>query len=438
MRRSLFLSLLLVCAQLVAPLAAASPKETPKPVVAAYFENWAQYRTGQNGRAPFYPNMVDPTILTDLYYAFALFGFVTRSVDPSYPHLTGDYSLQPIEWNDESTMFPQIQALKKLNPNLKTHLSIGGWSFNDPNDVNCIGTHTYRLFSDMVANPQNRSQFIKSAVSYAHKHGFDGLDIDWEYPGDLTRGGRPEDFDHFPIFIKELSEACHSATPKLLLSIASPAAVPGGAPRQYHENPALYFQWLAKCAQHLDRLNLMCYDYHGAFDTNPQVTGVNAPLNRDTNPASTFYIAQTLKYYLDNGIPANKIVLGMPTYGRSFGGVSGMSPTDHGPGKKFQTAGAAGPETRNPGILAYFEIADMLTKGQLTMGFDPITDTAYGYNLSTREWVSFDTPQTLALKAQMIKKHNLSGAMFWAVDTDEYVWGTTYPLIRSVHNVLNH
>ncbi|MBS0628229.1 MAG: hypothetical protein JSS09_08470, partial [Verrucomicrobia bacterium] len=69
------------------------------PVVGAYYENWSQYRPPSGGRAVFFPNLIDPTILTDLYYAFAVFGFVTASIDPQNPHLTGDYTVQPVEWN---------------------------------------------------------------------------------------------------------------------------------------------------------------------------------------------------------------------------------------------------------------------------------------------------------------------------------------------------
>ena len=155
------------------------------------------------------------------------------------------------------------------------------------------------------------------------------------YPGDLTRGGTPEDFANFVQFLSEASVAFKSAG--LLLTYASAAIVPTGVPQVYHENPASYFQWLAQCAQYLDRLNVMAYDYHGPFD-NPMLTGVNAPLNRDTNPARTMYVAETVNNYLQYGVPANKIVLGMPVYGHNYGGVSGMSATDYGPGKPFTSA----------------------------------------------------------------------------------------------------
>ena len=81
--------------------------------------------------------------------------------------------------------------------------------------------------------------------------------------------------------------------------------------------------------------------------------------------------------------------------------------------------------------MAYFEIGDMTASSKLTFGTDSTTSTAVGYNLDQQQWVSFDTPDTISLKAQLAKSKNLLGVMFWAVDDDEYQWGTKYPSIRS-------
>jgi chitinase len=286
-----------------------------------------------------------------------------------------------------------------------------------------MGQNTYRLFSQMVSTPGNRKQFIDSAIAYAQQYGFNGIDIDWEYPGDLKRGGTEGDFDNFLLFLQELYAACKAVN--LTATYASAAMVPGGVPQSYRDNPATYYQWLAKCSQHVDWLNVMCYDYHGAFDV-PKLTGVNAPLNQD---------AQTIENYLTNGVSSQKIVMGMPLYGRSFGGVAGMTDQVNGPGLPFTTAGAPGPSTGEAGLLAYFEIADMVALHQLTFATDVPTKTAYGFNLNTQEWVSFDTPDTIALKAQLILSYQLRGGMFWAIDEDEY-WWDRYPNIQSAYHIL--
>lgn len=404
------------------------------PVIGAYYENWSQYRPTTHGRPTFFPSLIDPTIITDLYFAFGIFGFVTRSVDPQNPHLTGDFTVQPVEWNDQSTLYPQVMALKQINPKLRVLLSIGGWSFNDPNDPNGIGTFTYQLFSKMVATSESRAEFIHSAVAYAQRYGFDGIDIDWEYPGDLTRGGSEADLDNFVLFLKECQEAFQGLSSPLLLTYASPAIVPTGLPQKYHDQPELFFQWLANCAPYLDRFNVMAYDYHGAFDV-PKLTGVNAPLQHDTLDTSSLYIANSIKNYLQYGVPADKIVLGMPTYGHSYGGVSSLSTTNNGPGLPFIGGGAPGPSTGQAGVLAYYEVMDMLAQNTLTSEVDAKTNTVYGYNISTQTWVSFDDPDTIRAKVNFAQSQGLLGWMFWAIDMDEYHIPPTYPNIRSTPGV---
>ena len=404
------------------------------PIVAAYYENWSQYRPQSGGRTQFFPQNIDPTILTDLYFAFAIFGFQDRSINPQNPHLTGDYTIQPVEWNDQNVLYPQVQALKKINPNLRTLLSIGGWGFNDPQDPSGIGTNTYHLFSQMASSKDSRTQFIQSAVSYAKLYGFDGIDIDWEYPGDLTRGGSDADFANYIEFLSEFQTATKAVNPSLTLTIATSAIVPSGVSDYYRQNPQAYFQWLAQCSLYVDRINIMAYDYHGAFD-NPKITGVNAPLLQDTNPSSVNCIKATLDNYIQNGVPSSKIVLGLATYGHSYGGVQNLSPTNSSPGLPFAFAGQAGPSTGSPGMLAYYEIADMIAGNQLTFATDSVTQTAYAYNAASQEWVSFDTPQTIELKAQYAKSLGLAGIMFWAIDDDEYAWGDKFPNIKSGYNV---
>lgn len=403
-------------------------------VVAAYYENWSQYRPPSGGRSVFTPQTIDPNIITDLHFAFAIFGYQDSSINPKNPHLTGDFLLQPVEWNDQSTLYPQIQALKKINPSLRTLLSIGGWGFNDPQDPNGIGTQTYHLFSQMVRDAQSRSQFIQSAISYAEQYGFNGIDLDWEYPGDLTRGGSEEDFANYIQLLNELYSACKAQSSQLLLTMAAPAIIPAGVPASYRENPSSYYQWLANCSVYLDRLNVMAYDYHGAFD-NPMITGVNAPLLQDMDPLSVNCIKATLSNYLDNGVPASKIVLGLPGYGHSYGGVQNLSTASNGPGHAFTSSGQAGPSTASPGMLAYYEVADTISSGQLIFATDSTTQTAYGYNSSTQQWVSFDTPETIELKAQYARSLGIAGVMFWAIDDDEYAWGEKFPNLKSAYHV---
>jgi chitinase len=149
-------------------------------------------------------------------------------------------------------------------------------------------------------------------------------------------------------------------------------------PQTYHDNPSSFFQWLQQCSQSLDWFNIMSYDYHGAFDDPVKIgTGVNSPLVQDKTPNGPFSIKQTVKAYLGAGISANKMVLGMPTYGRSYivANPSQLA-SNSSYGQQFTSAGPAGPATQVPGVLAYYEIMQ-----QIAAGVDPAMGQCHPHSL---------------------------------------------------------
>jgi chitinase len=384
-----------------------------------YFENWAQWRPG---KGKFSPKDIDPLLFTHINYAFAFFGFETAKTEHDTGKLTGDYKVYPVESNDQDKLYPALQALKETNKGLKTSLSIGGWSFNDNTNPK-IGQKTLGLFSKMVSNPEYRQQFIESAIGYARTHKFDGIDLDWEYPGVKDHGGNPADFENFPLLLKEF-QAKKSG---LLLTI-TPAAVNKGKASDDE-----YFGWLATgCAQHVDWFNVMCYDYHGAFPPNLG-TGANAPLANDSDPNGTWCVAHTIEGYLKAKVPPDKIVLGMPTYGHTFKGVKG------GQGKGFNQeytgAGDAGPSTGAEGFLAYYEIQGGIDEGTLTEHWDDYTQTPYADNASG-DFVSYDNEKSVGLKASYLVGKGLAGAMVWAIAEDHF-HGGTYPLVKKIKTILD-
>ena len=408
-----------------------------------YFENWAQYRPAGNGQ--FFPAQIDPALFTHVNFAFGLVGFVTWSVDPTATRTgsqryTGDYSIQPVEWDDQATLYPALQALKSQNPGLKTLLSVGGWSMNSCDDMPSAGNphpygpYTCQLFSNMAADPSGRAQFIASAIAYAATYGFDGIDIDWEYPGYVGRGGGPDDLANFLALAQEFRAA---AGPGFLLTMAAPAIVPTGLPQSYHDSPATYFGWLQQCAQYFDWLNVMSYDYHGAFDDPVNIgTGVNSPLTQDSTPNGPFSIMQTVQAYLAAGIDPGKIVLGMPAYGRNYTVANpAQLASSSGYGQPFSGPGPAGPATQIPGVLAYYEILPKLASGELTSVWDDATLTPYAYSAATGEWVSYDDETSLGYKASYLTANGLGGAMVFAIDDDDFANG--FPLIKQVKSVLD-
>lgn len=395
------------------------------PIVAVYYENYAHYRP--SGQRPVFSSaLVDPNLFSELHIAFAYFGYTTQSVNPQKPGLTGNFKIVPTEPDDQKILYPALLKLKQQAPRLKLYLTIGGWNFNNPD------APSKTLFSEMVSKQEHRQEFIASCIDYARRFQFDGIDIDWEYPGDPSRGGNSADFENFILLLKEFRESIKSAASPLSLSSAFPAHAPYGLQESDRKQ---FFHFIADCSTYLDHLTVMAYDYHGPFD-GATLTGVNAPLNRDTDPQSELFIRATLDNYLKGGVQRDKILLGIPTFGHSFAEVSGLTPDAKGAGKPFAKPGTPGPATRQPGLLAYFEIIDMIQDKKLLLHNDPMTSTACGVNIESKVWVSFDTPETTALKARLARDYQLKGIIFWSLNMDEYTGRNSYTNIKSGRSAL--
>jgi len=203
-----------------------------------YFGSWAVYRPG---KGKFSVENIDPDLCTHVIYAFAGLGYDhrIRVLDP-WNDLRDNYGRGACE---------RFANLKKINPNLKTLIAIGGWN---------EGSIKY---SYMASSESSRKTFVQSVVEFLEKFNFDGLDFDWEYPA--ARGGKPDDKKNYILLLKELKEAFK---PKRFLLTA---AVPAGKRFIDHGFD------IKSMSKHLDYINVMCYDYHGGWENK---TGHNAPL----------------------------------------------------------------------------------------------------------------------------------------------------------------
>lgn len=267
--------------------------------------------------------------------------------------------------------------MKKENRNLKVMLSIGGWTWS-------------ANFSAVAGTLEGRNTFARSAVGLMGDWGFDGIDVDWEFPSDQTEG--LSFLELLRSVRRELDDyaARQAVDYRFQLSFAAPAGE-----RHYQHLP------LREMATVVDNVNLMAYDFAGPWASHTAHTA-NMYLD-ELHPESTPYsVSGVVEAYINMGVPAEKLVVGLPLFGRAFEGTQGL-------GQPFSGVGTGSWEK---GAWDY----KALPKAGAAILHDDQAQADYTYD--GFELISFDTPRTVKEKARFVLQRQLGGLMFWEASAD--------------------
>ncbi|XP_017081494.2 probable chitinase 10, partial [Drosophila eugracilis] len=394
------------------PLITQKPSSLPHPIfstekpvmpldgyykVVCYFTNWAWYRKGL-GR--YTPEDINTDMCTHIVYGFAVLDYsdlILRTHD---------------SWADiDNNFYTRVSSLKSKG--IKVSLALGGWNDSQGDK-----------YSRLVRSPMARARFVRHALEFIKKYGFEGLDLDWEYPvcwQTECNKGFSEEKEGFTAWVRELSEAFRPRG--LLLSAAvspSKKIIDAG-----YDIPQLsyYFDWIA----------VMTYDFHGQWD---KKTGHVAPIYYHPDDDFEHFNANfSINYWIEKGAPARKLVMGMPLYGQSF---TLENASNSGLNAKAPSPGQAGEFTKAAGFLAYYEICERVNH----QGWEVVQDELGRmgpYAHKGTQWVSYDDPDIIRKKAHMVRSLNLGGGMVWALDLDDFrnqCGNGVYPLLRELHDVL--
>lgn len=313
---------------------------------------------------------IDSSLFTHIYYAFLMPNNVTHKLQVSN--------------STAISLMGFMNSLSTKSPPLKTLISIGGGS-GDP-----------AVFAQIASNTTSRKTFINSAIQVARSFGFDGLDLDWEYPQNST------EMDNLDLLLNDwrcaiLDDAKSSGRRPLLLTSAVYFAAEFFLSNTSRAYPA------ASINVNMDWINVMSYDYHGSWNND---TGAIASLFDPNKNVNTVYGLQS---WIWAGVNPQKIVMGLPLYGRTW---ELKDPNVHGFGAPSVGVGPGN------GTIAFFQVEEFNSQTGATVVYDVDTVSVYSYSGTT--WIGYDNPLTATAKIGFAQALGLRGYFFWAAGFDNW------------------
>lgn len=248
-------------------------------------------------------------------------------------------------------------------------------------------------FGPAASDPDTRALLVDNIVAFVQDNGYDGVDLDWEGFSDATYKNA------LIALIQELDAALDSADPELTLSMPLGATNWHGA----YDMPAV--------ADNLDWIGIMTYDFHGTWTPH---AGHNSPLHHAAGDADHFSLSQSIEYWLERGVPREKMLPGMAFYGQSWQDV-----TEH-----------MGPRTGPITAMTYAGISELIEDDGWERHWDDDAMVPYLLNPEEEIFVSYDDAESISHKVAYVLEEDLAGAILWEISQD-YLPSGDQPLLTA-------
>ncbi|WP_250674822.1 glycosyl hydrolase family 18 protein [Paraclostridium ghonii] len=419
----------------------ASSKDLERKIV-GYFPEWAYKSEDHN-----YFNVTNLQwdSLTHIQYSFAMVNPQTNKIDfgDKFAAIEEDFKDVDLNYRGKHIQldknlpykghFNLLQVMKKEFSDVKLLMSVGGWGGS-------------RGFYAMMDTDNGIDTFVESCVDFIRTYGFDGVDIDFEYPSSTSQSGNPDDFDvseprrsninaRYNIMMKKLREAIDKAGKEdgkdylLTAAVSASSWVLGGVDSNEY-------------AKNLDFLSIMSYDYHGGWNefVENQANIYPNPEDKETINMIMPVLGMDWSYKYYRGVlPPEKILMGIPYYTRGWENVNGGNGTGlHGTSKTpakgkynlwgdYDKNGNQIPAGANP----LWHVLNLMEQDpNLKIHWDDVGKVPYIWQNNEKVFLTFENEQSIDERLKYIKERNLGGALIWVMDGDygenpNYVKGST-------------
>lgn len=375
------MKLILFALVLLFSLSSKTTSTNENPVVMAYYVAERDYK----------PELIPVEKLTHIIYSFS--NVIEGEMQFRSPEAAGGKLRQLVEQ-------------KSRNMDLKVMIACGGWGADG--------------FSDMASSEENREKFIRSAIEFVQEYRLDGIDIDWEYPAipAAGTGARPEDKQNFTALMKGLRAALDELDRPQTLTFASAGW------KRYYDNIEVM-----EVMKYADYMNVMTYDQIGStspFTGHHTALGLITEEDMEGSPYFDYIssrreematrgraweprsVEKIIDYCISLGVKPKQLVVGAAFYGRAWKGVE---PEANG---LYQKNG--GPYI---GWSAYRQIrAEFEASEDYSRYWDDVAKAPYLYNAKDSIFISYDDPESVALKTRYAMDKALGGIMFWELGND--------------------